>query len=166
MYKNNIKFFTLIIVIFLLTSCDDYHCIEANDTGEYNTTALTLASKSSICEWDPEDGDFGNASSEVSKIASNNKYSLTVNSCTINNVSCQTLKDCINNNSDNISTCLTNNSATLESCSNISLSTYLAFYNQCMDKSLTDCETQHADALETIWYDNSSVDDYNAAVLA
>ena len=164
MYKNKIKFFTLIIVIFLLTSCDDYHCIEANDTGEYNTTALTLASKSSICEWDPEDGDFGNASSEVSKIASNNKYSLTVNSCTINNVSCQTLKDCINNNSDNISTCLTNNSATLESCSNISLSTYLAFYNQCMDKSLTDCETQHADALETIWYDNSSVDDYNAAV--
>ena len=164
MYKYNIRIFSLIFVVFLLTSCDEYHCIEANDTGEYNTTALTLASKSSICEWDPEDGEFGNASSEVSKIASNNKYSLTVNSCTINNVSCQTLKDCINNSSDNIGTCLTNDSATLESCSNISLSTYLAFYNQCMDKSLTECETQHADALETIWYDNSSIDDYNAAV--
>lgn len=164
MYKDNIKFFALIIIIFLLTSCDDYHCIEANDTGEYETEVLTLSSTGSLCTWDQEDGTFGSASSEVSKIAGSDKYTLTIDSCTIGNVTCQILQNCIQNKPGNISGCITDNKGTLQGCDSTLEATYLSFYHDCMNKAVESCETKHADALDTQWISNGILADDNTEV--
>lgn len=169
MYKNNIKFFTLIIVIFLLTSCDDYKCIEANDTGDYNNEAITVYSEANGCKWSFDDDVYGSGSEAVNSCIQSKKQTILLEDntiCSISNVTCNDLKSCLLTGSSNVNGCLSDKGASFSNCYNLSFAELQAAYKTCTQQCITDCESKLENLSETIWVNNGVTVDSNSGILS
>lgn len=169
MHKYNIRIFSLIFVVFLLTSCDDYKCIEANDTGDYNNEAITVYSEANGCKWSFDDDIYGSGSEAVSSCIQTKKQTILLEDntiCSISNVTCDDLRSCLSTGSSNVNGCLSNKGASFSNCYNLSFAELQAAYKTCTQQCITDCESKLENLSETIWVNNGATVDSNSGILS
>lgn len=169
MHKYNIRIFSLIFVVFSLVSCDDYKCIEANDTGDYNNEAITVYSEANGCQWSFDDDVYGSGSEAVSECIQNKnqKVSLLENVvCSVSNITCNDIRGCLTSGSSDVQTCLSNKGASFSGCSNLLTSDFQALYKTCTQQCITDCESKSENLSETTWTNNGITLDSNSGIFS